>query len=306
MKFTNKDNLSPCWVEAAQFDDYVKLGWRSVTGLINPVQVTILCERYDERIEVDVGDRLDMFQGNAMHALLARVADPKLNAIEEQFTIWVLDKEISLTPDRLTMNDEDDTIILTDYKYTTVWKVKFKSYDDYERQVNMYGYACRLQDKKVTRLVMELFMKDWNLRDFEQEQISQEKKGYSCDYPSTRAVSVPIRVWSDERCKTYLEARIKLYMEAETLPDNQLPECSPEDRWMKNEKWAVKKIGGKKAKAGGVCDTEFEAKAFIAGIKKDRHLYEIEHREGQNTRCERYCSAKPFCHQYNTKLNPAF
>jgi hypothetical protein len=63
--------------------------------------------------------------------------------------------------------------------------------------------------------------------------------------------------------------------------------------WEKATTYAVKKIGGIKAR--NVCATQEEAAGKIAEYGKD---YEIEVRPGERTRCANFCSVRDFCSQW--------
>ena len=67
--------------------------------------------------------------------------------------------------------------------------------------------------------------------------------------------------------------------------------------WEKPTTYAVKKIGGIKAR--NVCTSEEEAKAKVTEYGKD---YEIEVRQGERTRCSNFCSVNKFCSQYQDYL----
>jgi hypothetical protein len=68
--------------------------------------------------------------------------------------------------------------------------------------------------------------------------------------------------------------------------------------WEKQTTYAVKKIGGVKAR--NVCDTVDEAQAKVAEYGKE---YEIEVRQGERTRCANFCSVSGFCNQYKDYLS---
>jgi hypothetical protein len=61
--------------------------------------------------------------------------------------------------------------------------------------------------------------------------------------------------------------------------------------WEKPTTWAVKKIGGVRAKS--VHTTKEEAELMLPS--KD---YFIEVREGERTRCQNFCQVSGFCNQY--------
>jgi hypothetical protein len=80
--------------------------------------------------------------------------------------------------------------------------------------------------------------------------------------------------------------------------DEELPLCTPDQMWEKQTTYAVKKTGGVKAR--NVCSTEEEANTKVAEYGKG---YEIEIRQGERTRCERYCQVNKFCTQYQQYLS---
>jgi hypothetical protein len=63
--------------------------------------------------------------------------------------------------------------------------------------------------------------------------------------------------------------------------------------WEKQTTYAVKKIGGVKAR--NVCSTEEEATSKIAEYGAG---YEIEVRKGERTRCANFCAVRDFCSQW--------
>ena len=78
---------------------------------------------------------------------------------------------------------------------------------------------------------------------------------------------------------------------------DELPHCTSEEMWEKQTTYAVKKIGGVKAR--NVCDTAEEAQAKVAEYGKE---YEIEVRPGERTRCANFCSVSRYCNQYQDYL----
>ena len=79
--------------------------------------------------------------------------------------------------------------------------------------------------------------------------------------------------------------------------DGDLPECTDEERWLRGEKYAVRKEGRKTAVR--VFDLEEEAETFISALKDNSKHY-VEHRRGVNMRCESYCDVAEYCFQYQS------
>ena len=78
----------------------------------------------------------------------------------------------------------------------------------------------------------------------------------------------------------------------------ELQECTPEDMWEKPTTYALKKTGGVRAKKVYSILTEAEA-----GLAEAGKGYEIETREGERTRCQKYCQVSQFCTQYQKYLD---
>jgi hypothetical protein len=127
-----------------------------------------------------------------------------------------------------------------------------------------------------------MIMKDWKKKE------AQRKKADG--YPQSQVMTMEIPF--DEN----IEGRMKIWIaEAEAckdLPDDQLPECTMEERWGKPPTFAVKKNGRKTALR--VLPDRKTAEKWMESNGGDF----IEERMGEQwTRCE-YCNAKEFCCQW--------
>ena len=72
------------------------------------------------------------------------------------------------------------------------------------------------------------------------------------------------------------------------------PPCSDEETWKRDDAWAVKKKGLKRAMR--VFDNEAEAKDFS---EAQSVATEIEYRAGEPVRCNgNYCGVAEFCSQF--------
>jgi hypothetical protein len=83
--------------------------------------------------------------------------------------------------------------------------------------------------------------------------------------------------------------RLKAHGDAQHV----LPLCSPEERWERPAKWALMKVGNKRATS--LHDTRESAEIeFEARPGTD---WRIEERPAEPIRCAQYCSARPVCSQ---------
>jgi hypothetical protein len=115
------------------------------------------------------------------------------------------------------------------------------------------------------------------------------------EYPNAPVKEIPITVWPYEQRTQFIQERLSKHSEAllaaETKED--LPLCTPSETWEKPTTWAIKKVGGVRAKK--VCYTEEEANDELEKAGKG---YAIEVRQGGRTRCENYCPVRDFCGQW--------
>lgn len=275
MNITNRNNLPEALVKAVENDDYSKGNSDfSATELLKPPRQRELQRRHKGKVEEDVEDRLYSLYGQLVHALLERANEADL--VEQRFFGEFLGYTVSAQIDSLTLKDET----LSDYKFTTAYKFIGNKEPDpnFIAQLNIQLELLRRNGYDAKRLqIIGL------IRDF-----SKRKAKFDRDYPSSPIVTQEIPMWSREDTVGFIEERIRLHVAAQ----KKLPQCSEEDRWAKPDVYAVMK--GKRAINGGIKRTLEEAQE----LAEETEGSFIEHRPGDNTRCENYCSVAPFCSQY--------
>ena len=122
----------------------------------------------------------------------------------------------------------------------------------------------------------------------------QRSKANDPDYPPVPVVIIDIPSWADEKVESYLKERIRMHLEAERLPDNELPLCTDEDMWSKPTTYAIIKNGQKRA--SNVTDDKALAEQRLLAYGPNYHIVE---RPGKRSRCEGgYCEVAPFCSQF--------
>jgi hypothetical protein len=116
------------------------------------------------------------------------------------------------------------------------------------------------------------------------------------DWPEKQIEVIDMNIMSDEETEAWLIERIREHKAA--LDGNPRP-CTDEERWYSPGKWAVTKRGNKKA--AKLADTEDELSSWIfANRSKLGSAYDITQRAPEYRRCQDYCSAAPFCVQYQS------
>jgi hypothetical protein len=274
MKYTNKHNLPECFVNALKSDNYdYKLDAISVTTLIDSPYIARLKKEHYDDVEEDVIDNTWKLIGSSIHELLEK-SKSNTDIIEHR-----MEKKIDGTKVRGKFDlYEGKTRILYDYKITSVWSVIYKSrLDDWIKQLNCYAY---LFDREIRQLKIITILRDW----------TKSKKNDN-NYPRNQISVINLNLWDRKTQENYIKKRLYLHN------NNNGNVCSPEERWQKPTTYAVKLP--RKKNALRVLKNEEEAKEYIKNNKIEKGYIEI--REGQDVRCQNYCSYNLWCEYYKKK-----
>jgi hypothetical protein len=245
----------------------------STTRLIDPPQKVTLEQRFSDFIMEDVSDRLWSLRGQAMHVILERAAPESVTA-ERRYFAQVLGWTISGQVDII------ERTVLVDYKDTSVWTIVYKSrIKEWTAQANVNRWLAHVNGVTITKLENMVFLRDWSRRKALQDP----------SYPQAGALLLLLDMWTLEEAEKYVLERVRVHQDARVLADDKLPECTTEERWAKETSYAVKKPANKTAWRVFSDPKEAEANAKEGMI--------VEVRPGENTRCEDYCNAAPFCAQ---------
>ena len=284
MIVTNKYNLPQTFVNIMRRPTYTKgKANLSATELINSPRIVQLRKLHEDKIETDVTEMVWSIFGTAIHGVLEHGKDDN-HLVEERLHTEIDGWKISGAIDLQIVN-EDGSITINDYKTCAAWSVMNEKID-WEYQLNIYAWLVeRVKKKPISKLEIVAIIRDWNRRDV------VSKAGY----PDAPIKVVPIQLWPFEHREKFIQDQITLHSNAlfELETGDELPHCTPEQMWEKPTTYAVKKIGGIKAR--NVCATQEEAAEKIAEYGKD---YEIEVRQGERTRCANFCSVRDFCSQW--------
>lgn len=290
MKITNKMNLPQPFVDAAR-NEHVYVPKRySATDVIGGVRKAILQRRHDDEIEVDAADQLWAIFGTAVHGILERAEETDMQLKENKVVVEMPNGyELSGIFDLY----DAGTKTVTDYKTASVWKVNFGDFDEWRLQLLIYGYILREIGFDVERGQIVALLKDHS-----------KTKARTGEHPP---LPVFVKAW-DFTERDYVDVEHFLYgkfaqiEEAEKLPDDELPLCTPEERWTRDEKWAVRKETNKRAKKLFRADQKAQAEEYAMQCGPG---FVVEHRPGVDSRCIDYCSAAPFCSHYKKIIEEA-
>lgn len=282
MKITNVTKLPDVIVKAIESmirppDDSLH-----VTSLISPPIIQQLKQRHWAELEEDATANTWRLLGSAVHAVIEKNSP---GHISEQFVEKVIDGV--LVRGTADVKDGHD---LYDYKVTSTWHKVFAGGlpKEWVQQLNIY--ACLFGGIKTIKVIV--IYRDW--------QKSRALK--DPDYPQQSLMAYDVPLMTPEDQEKLVKQRISLHRSVVELTDDQLPICSPEDRWATETKWAVYKNQNKTATRvlGSLEDAEKLAESLGEQFPKDK--YRIEERPGVDKRCASYCVVKNHCRYYKENV----
>lgn len=299
MKFTNVRGFPKPLVNFLVKDDDYTRGEAeiSVTGLLKPPRMLVLStplgapgEVVVDTATIDVSDMMAASFGKVFHAMMASGMEGEPG--------WTIEERYHTEEQGITISGAidaweylpDGTISIHDYKCTTCWSLMFSGFQPKEKWIHQMNLYALLLRRNGLGHVSEGRITAWT-RDWIPSKAAREK-----NYPDTSVFTMEVPIWTPEQQEEFLAIRVRAYIEAKS----KLPECTPAERWLRNEKWVVMKEGRKSALPTGQLDTEEEAIQAMRQFKKSNPTWDlrIEKRTGQNIRCEKYCSVSHICQQW--------
>ena len=281
MNYTNELGL-PAPLAAALTKDSYSRGDASysATGLLRPPRMAALFDDPNNIMFRDVSQNLWTLFGTAVHSILEDSKHPDF-ITEERLYCCVSGIKLSGAID-VQHVQSDGTRVLQDYKTRKAYGVMNNDSD--EKQLNIYAYIAHKNGIKVSGLQIINFVKDW----------SKHEAARKPDYPPQDIFIQDIPLWPIEQTEAFVMERIAAHEEARA---GNLPDCTNEERWLRDDKFAVMKE--KRVRAVRVFDSQEEAETFIAA-QKDADKHTIDHRRGQPLRCEQFCDVSDYCDQFAT------
>ena len=289
MKISNKWGVPDAILRAAQNDTY-SMGRAdiSVTTLIGSPRINILKKVHKDSIERDVTDEIWSLLGRGVHAILERAGDE--HVVEERLfaTIdgWVLSGAMDLQKIDANHVEIIDYKVTSTYSYTSNPEGK----SEWTAQLNIYRWLVhKVKGYEVERINICAIFRDWAKRNLN-----------NYNYPPVPIMMIELPIWDIAETERYIKRRIRLHQQAALLAamDEPLPHCTPDERWIRDEKWKVFKPGGKRALR--TFNSEAEAQEFIDNYECDLTL---ERAGGNPIRCEHYCAVADFCDQWQGERN---
>jgi hypothetical protein len=243
MKIVN-NGLPPIiyeWLCQDFYDTEAAKGSISATSLKKPIQEYLLTLRHIEEIEVDATDRIWSLFGSGCHAVLEKLQGNYQQ--EERLFAKVKGRKISGKFDLIVDNQ------LHDFKVTSAWTLVFGDRkEEWRHQLSTYRWLKWKTDGTILNSMGKIIaiLRDWN-----------KKKVGQKNYPVLPIVEVPIELYPLSTIQLMIEDKVMAIKQAEKLPDDKLPECTPEERWWNEKDQEYKK-----------CSKYCAARAFCWQLKR--------------------------------------
>lgn len=275
---------------------YKSYGDYSATTLINPPRIVALSNRYGHLVGVNPERDMASFIGTGVHNYFEQTLR-QFAALNEEYELerGVFDKiNGRLITGRFDILYKGKHIY--DIKTAKCWKKIFDpDMVDWHSQQNIYAYLLGLRGVQIETINIIAVYLDW--------QKNNAVRDHS--YPQERVQQYQLNLWSPERAEAFINERLALHIEAEDLADEDLPACTPEERW---ERF----VGGGTVKYALLKDRSAErAMRVLNTVDEIREYAEqknlpdstvVEVRHAQRKRCEYWCDVAPWCNHYRQYL----
>jgi len=286
----------------------------SVTMLMMPPKMFWGIKKHESgQHEITASRSLYSLEGHINHYFFERVFGP-LEDFKEEFEVKVnyhIDgRQFVLTGHSDLVNTRSKTLV--DWKNLNVGKYQKGEFGEFETQTNMYAYFINgMNQKGFVDFQIENIKIIGKLRDWSAMELIKKTK----NYPKYMFVAFKLNMWSPNTAKAYIDNRLRTLLYYENYDLDQIPECSPEERWQKETTYPVfncNKDGEVKEKARACSGTAnfkspeqgekwIEDRIRADKIKKKSNFYTIKKRSSFPTRCAGYCdvSRNGLCNWWN-------
>ena len=285
MQVTNVHNLPEPLVTLARREYYSKgAAQYSVTEIMSPPKIRRMREKYDDQIVTDVSSMLWSLLGSALHVVMER----------GETSGWIKEERLFAEVDGVSISGAIDLqeegeagITIYDYKFTSAWAV-MQEKEEWIQQLNIYKWLVEtVKQRKVVGLKICAMVRDYSKHDMREA------------YPAAPICVVDIPLWDSVKTEMYIRERLEMHRESKMRADfeEDLQNCSNEERWMSETTFAVKREGRKTAIR--VFKTIEEATELA---EKEKGY--VETRLGEPRRCTGdFCGVSQWCAQYQGERN---
>jgi len=288
MKVTNNFNLPEPYYKSCLHDNHPRFGWDSfsVTELMKGTREIVLNRRYWEELEMDCVDMIWTVFGTAVHSVMEG-HESENELAEERVSMEVPCGEYGI---RKVSGGFDlyngDTKILTDYKTTGVFSYQMKLQEgnesDWAKQLRVYWLIRNT-----------VFLKDWSKTQARRDRSYPQKPILNIDYDFGNVFrsDVAADMIAD------LSYKIQEILQYKDALEEEIPICTPDQRWERDECWAIMKTGRKSAVKRHF--KKFDAEQHLQALGAGHY---IEHRSGVPVKCMDYCNCADKCNFYKNYM----
>jgi len=255
----------------------------SATQFCGTPTQTVLQNRHKDEIECDIIDLASKVLGVGIH-YVAEIANKDAGYVVEARKYMKVDgKVISGQADLYCPK----TGKIVDWKNTKATSYIYGGREPkYRIQLNINKLLFEANGLPVNELEIVEIYSDW----------AKAKAAFDKKYPPNPFHVIRIGQNSQEETLAYIRHFIADCRAIEDLPDDELPPCSPEDRWERGGGWAVMQYGKTRAIRAGL-DSEAEAEMYRNKYTKVQDTY-IEHRQSTPVKCIDWCDVNKWCPFY--------
>ena len=326
-EYTNKNNISLPLAVFLMHDSYNYDGRPNVisaTKLIKPLRSLALLRQNPQLAKsVDVSDLISLRMGSAIHNACESAWVDRANVLEALKVFGIADTlldNVCINPkeavpgntniyvEQRTEKEINDFIItgqydlvldgeVHDYKSSICWSfINGSGIDDYIKQGSIYKW---LNPEKITsdHVSIHYIFTDWSkLGTLKHKKQPHHKE----EYPSLKVTSRRYPLWSIEETHNWISNRIDTLADLLDCAQEDLPECTNEDLWIKDADTVYKyyKDPNKTSRSSGNFPT---MDAALQKQSENNGQGIIKHVQGSARRCS-YCDAEEICSQAQTLL----
>jgi hypothetical protein len=285
MQVTNVHNLPEPLVTLARREYYSKgAAQYSVTEIMSPPKIRRMREKYDDQIVTDVSQMLWSLLGSALHVVMER----------GETAGWIKEERLFTEVDGVAISGAIDLqqegeggITIYDYKFTSAWAV-MQEKEEWTQQLNIYKWLVEtVKQRKVVGLKICAMVRDYSKHDLREA------------YPAAPICVIDVPLWDSVKTEMYIRERLEMHRESKMRADfeEDLQNCSNEERWMSETTFAVKREGRKTA------IRVFKTIEEATDLAEKEKGY-VETRLGEPKRCTGdFCGVSQWCAQYQGELN---
>ena len=141
-------------------------------------------------------------------------------------------------------------------------------------------------------------------RDWSRGKAATDRGGF---YPQHQGQTINVKRWSNDQVIEYVRKRLELQAMAKFQPLEDLPECTDDERWVRDKGFAVMKDTNKTATKLYKTQAEADESIRVHWLKKwPKSKFRVDERRGSAQRCELYCDVAPWCQQFAASDAEAF